>query len=99
MYSSENRNDAPSGLLLTVSGLKGIRVLESFTPTPEGAEAVSKTTKANVIKPVPGKQAAVTFGAGITTKELNLALLQSGLIGLGAAHGKQDTNTSSIQRC
>jgi hypothetical protein len=73
-----------------------VRVLESFTPTAKGAEPVSKTTKTNAIKPVPGKQAAVTFGAGLSTMELNTALLASGLISPGAAHGKQDPNTSLL---
>jgi hypothetical protein len=42
---------------------------------------------ANKIKPIPGKQAYVTFGVGVTTQELNNALDASGLMTMGAAHG------------
>ncbi|KAF2667920.1 FAD-binding domain-containing protein [Microthyrium microscopicum] len=81
------RNDAPSGIRLSVTDLKGIRILESFQPTPKGAESVDKTTKVNTIKPIAGKQAAVTIGAGITIDELNKALKPSNLYAIGAAHG------------
>jgi FAD/FMN-containing dehydrogenase len=79
------RNNAPSGLAIDVSNLGGITVQESFTPTPTGSAKPAKN--ANVIKPVAGKQAAVTIGAGITTQELNDALDKSGLVTVGAAHG------------
>jgi hypothetical protein len=82
-----SRNDAPSGVLLTVTGLKGARILESFTPSVNGAEPVDYKTVANTIKPVPGKQAAATFGGGVTADELNRELRKSGLYSLGAAHG------------
>lgn len=81
------RNDAPSGLSLQIGELKGIRVLESFTPTPEGAESVTCKTVANTIKRVEGKQAAATIGGGINIEELNKALKPSGLYAVGAAHG------------
>jgi hypothetical protein len=81
------RNDAPSGVLLVVSGLKGARVLESFTPSINGAEPVDYKTVTNVIKPSPDKQAAVTFGGGMTSNELNGELRKSGLYTVGAAHG------------
>ena len=42
---------------------------------------------ANQIAPSPDKQAAVTFGAGVTTQELNNALDPSLLFTMGAAHG------------
>jgi hypothetical protein len=83
------RNDAPSGLWLVVANLKGIRVLESFTPSEQGAIPVNYTQhpllSVNIIKPVPGKQAAVTFGVGLSTQELNDALHKSGLVTTGAA--------------
>ncbi|KAF2422409.1 FAD-binding domain-containing protein [Tothia fuscella] len=81
------RNDAPSGVLLTVSGLKGTRVLESFTPSLNGAEPVDYKTVANTIKPSADKQAAATFGGGVTADELNHVLRKSGLYSIGAAHG------------
>jgi hypothetical protein len=81
------RNDAPSGIRLTVTDIKGIRVLESFTPTAKGAEPVDSKTLANQIKPVTGKQAAATIGGGINIDELNNVLRKSGLYAVGAAHG------------
>ncbi|TLD36580.1 FAD-binding domain-containing protein [Venturia nashicola] len=82
------RNDAPSGLSLQVAELKGVRVLESFTPTPQGAESVTYKTVANTIKTVEGKQAAATIGGGVNIDELNKALKPSGLCAMGAAHGE-----------
>jgi hypothetical protein len=66
--------------------MKGVRVLESFIPTANGAESVNSATKVNVIKPDPKGQAAVTVGAGINIDELNKALAKSGLYAIGAAH-------------
>ena len=82
------RNDAPSGLLISVGGMKGIRILESFVATPEGAKPVDSKTAANVIRPKAGKQAAITIGAGINALEINTALLKSGLIIPTAAHSE-----------
>ncbi|KAF2402488.1 FAD-binding domain-containing protein [Trichodelitschia bisporula] len=79
------RNDAPSGLSLDVSLLGGVRVLESFTPTEKGAEKPGKAP--NTIVPVKGKQAAVTFGAGLSTQRLNNLIFPSKLLTMGAAHG------------
>jgi hypothetical protein len=62
-------------------------VLDSFTATGKGAAPVVSTIKANVIKPIPRKQAAVTVGAGINIDELNKELRKSGLYAIGAAHG------------
>jgi hypothetical protein len=81
------RNDAPSGLSLQIGELKGVRVMESFTPTPQGAEPITYKTLSNVIKPVVGKQAAATIGGGINIDDLNKALKPSGLYAIGAAHG------------
>jgi FAD/FMN-containing dehydrogenase len=79
------RNDALSGLTLDVSLLKGIKVLESFTPTEQGASKPGR--RPNTIIPVPGQQAAVTFGVGWSTQQLNNAIYPSRLFTIGAAHG------------
>jgi FAD/FMN-containing dehydrogenase len=79
------RNDAPTGLVIDVSLLGGIKALEEFTATEKGAER--PMGKANVITPKKGKQAAVTFGAGVSTQILNNQLHKSGLVTVGAAHG------------
>jgi hypothetical protein len=79
------RNDAPSGLTVDVSLLKGIKVLEEFKATAEGAAKPGKTI--NTIITVPGKQAAVTFGAGVSTQQLHNAVFPSKLFTIGAAHG------------
>jgi hypothetical protein len=81
------RNDAPSGVLLDVSGLKGVRALEQFNPSMKGAEPVDYKTATNIINPVQGKQAAVSFGAGMTGEALNRELRKSGLYTVSAAHG------------
>jgi hypothetical protein len=68
-----------------------VRVLQSYEPAAKGAEVVDYTSdpikSANRILPVPGKQAAVTFGSGVTTQELNDAIDPSLLFTMGAAHG------------
>lgn len=80
------RNDAPTGLTLSVSGLKGARVLSSFKPSTSGVAPVDSRTKPNAL-PVQSEQAYVTFGAGYNTRELNGLLAPSSLFTLGAAHG------------
>ena len=79
------RNNAPSGLSLDVSRLGGVKVLEDFTPSLTGAESPVKSV--NTIIPAVNKQAAVTFGVGISTQRLNNALHASKLFTMGAAHG------------
>ena len=69
-----------------MSLIRGIKALESFTPTAQGA---AKPGKLNKIVPVAGKQAAVTFGAGTSTQQLQNAFYPSKLFTIGAAHGKQ----------
>lgn len=85
------RNDAPTGLSLMVSNLKGVKVLTSFAPSEKGAAspdyAADPVAGANKITVVPGQQPAVTFGAGVSTQELHDALAPSGLFTMGAAHG------------
>src|ERR1700760_3391110 len=54
------RSTAASGLLIDLSLLNGIRVMESFTSTVEGAPSVKPGQKANVITPKLDLQPAVT---------------------------------------
>jgi hypothetical protein len=75
-------------LLINVSGLKGIRVLDSFSSFRNGTEPVNYQTQTNSIKLLSGQQAAATVGGGITLRELNQGLRVSGLYSIGAAHGK-----------
>lgn len=82
------RSDAGSGLIIDLSMLKGARVLESFTPTEQGAESVDYTSEANIITPNPDCQAAVTFGPAIAGLALNYAVALSGLFTLSGAAGK-----------
>jgi hypothetical protein len=49
---------------------------------------VNYKTAGNTIKPVPGKQAAITVGGGVNIDEANKVLRKSGLYALGAAHGE-----------
>lgn len=65
--------------------LKGINVLPEFVPTAEGAS--KPKGEGNTIIPVAGKQAAVTFGVGVTSQVLHNAVSQSKLLTIGAAHG------------
>jgi hypothetical protein len=46
----------------------------------------------NVVTPIKGVQAAVTFGVGISTQELNDAVHKSGLVTVGPAHGVSKSN-------
>lgn len=68
-----------------MSLLKGIKVLEGYQPTTQGVEKPPKAV--NTIKLVPGQQAAVTFGAGVSTQQLHNAVYPSKLLTIGAAHG------------
>ncbi|TLD19356.1 Mitochondrial intermediate peptidase [Venturia nashicola] len=79
------RNDAPTGLSLDTSLLKGINVIEEFVPTPAGAP--KPKGGGNAIVPVAGKQPAVTFGVGVTSQLLHDAVSRSKLLTIGAAHG------------
>ncbi|KAF4553900.1 FAD-binding domain-containing protein 44 [Elsinoe fawcettii] len=73
------RSDAGSGLLIDLSKLKGVRVMESYTPTRRGVEDLAFDTAVNTIKAKPGVQAAVTFGPGVAGFPLNAALANSSL--------------------
>jgi hypothetical protein len=81
------RNDAPSGILLDVGGMKGVRVVDGFVPTVKGADGVDWKTVTNVVERVEGREYAATFGAGVSYAELNKELAKSGLWTIGAAHG------------
>jgi hypothetical protein len=80
------RNDAPSGILLDVSGLKGAHLHEQFVARPEGVPRVNSNSVANVITHRQGS--AITFGGGMSTAEVNNALGGSGMWTVGAAHGE-----------
>lgn len=60
-------------------------MLEEFVPTAAGAAKPEGT--GNTIIPVPGKQAAVTFGVGVSSQLLHNAVSKSKLLTIGAAHG------------
>jgi hypothetical protein len=75
-----------------VSGLKGVRIQDSFTANNEGQEMVNYTTVTNVMPPVPGKQMYATIGAGWGNAALNRELAKSGLWALGASHGNLRSN-------
>jgi hypothetical protein len=125
--TSGYRNDAPSGLLLGLSGLTGVRVEQTFTPTAQGQPRVGGTAPApapmagmagmagmkrsphgpdgDMPKPVttpagpavgPAPAApkdgklpyAVTFGAGVTTQQMNDKIAAQGIFTNGAEHGE-----------
>lgn len=65
--------------------LKGINVVPEFIPTAEGAPKPKGA--GNVIEPVAGKQAAVTFGVGVSSQLLHNAVSKSKLVTVSAAHG------------
>ncbi|KAH6720615.1 hypothetical protein BKA61DRAFT_652022 [Leptodontidium sp. MPI-SDFR-AT-0119] len=79
------RSDAGSGLLIDLSLLKGVRVLESFQPTEEGAESPDNSGVPNVIVPKEGVQSAVTFGPAVAGLALNYAVNASGLLTMSGA--------------
>jgi FAD/FMN-containing dehydrogenase len=82
------RNDAPNGLWLDVSNLLGVRVLESFQPTEQGQPDPDPSGKVNGITPIPGTQAAATFGPGLSAVELNQALKASKVFAISGAARK-----------
>jgi FAD binding domain len=70
------RNDAPSGLSLDCSQLRGVKVLSHFEATKEGASSVVPNTMANIITSF-GNQPAVTFGVGNNGGMVNAAIKES----------------------
>lgn len=99
------RSDAGSGLLLDLSFLRGIKVHESFVATETGTDRLGHIEKPNVITPVPGVQAAVTFGPAAAGLYLNYALDPSGLFTVSGAAGKckqdatRDTRQYALSYC
>jgi hypothetical protein len=73
---------------MDLSNMGGINVLNSFSPSTSGAANVDPDAPVKTIAPTAGQQTAVTFGAGVSTQELNDALDPSGLLAIGAAYGK-----------
>jgi len=92
------RSDAGSGLLLDLSFLRGIKVHESFVTTEGGTDRLDHTAKTNVITPVPGVQAAVTFGPAAAGLYLNYGLDLSGLFTVSGAAGKFKDKTRHAKR-
>jgi FAD/FMN-containing dehydrogenase len=80
------RNDAPSGLLLPVTGLRGIRLSPDYTPTKEGVAPLDSNPTVGAFSYVPGKQAVATVGGGVSATDLLLAIVPYGMITLTAAH-------------
>ncbi|UQC87185.1 isoamyl alcohol oxidase [Colletotrichum lupini] len=83
------RSDAGSGLIIDLSLMNKVNVLDSFTPTMDGAASPEYSIDApNVINPQQGVQAAVTFQPGVAGLALNYAVSPSGLFTVsGAAAG------------
>ncbi|KAL1592216.1 hypothetical protein SLS59_009872 [Nothophoma quercina] len=73
------RSDAGSGLLLDLSLFQGAEVLSSYTATKEGRPLLGLTTESNVITPIEGQQAAVSFGPAVAGLPLNYVVAPSGL--------------------
>ncbi|RDW74888.1 hypothetical protein BP6252_06030 [Coleophoma cylindrospora] len=84
-HDQQGRSDAGSGLLIDLSQLRSVRVLESFTPTQEGVESPDPNVGPNVITPIPGVQAAVTFGPAVAGLALNYAVSPSNLFTVSGA--------------
>ncbi|TID27798.1 Low-affinity potassium transport protein [Venturia nashicola] len=85
------RNDATSGLGLSVGDIKGIRLSKKFTANATGVPALGPNEKAEKMTMAAGDEAFVTFGAGMSTQLINNAIAPSGLFTLGAAHGEVAT--------
>ncbi|TID25732.1 hypothetical protein E2P81_ATG03523 [Venturia nashicola] len=68
------KDNAPNGLALHIIGLKGILVLDFFTPPSAGAKAVDCEIGGNKSTPFVGKQAAVAISDGIAIAELSKVL-------------------------
>jgi FAD/FMN-containing dehydrogenase len=87
-HDYHGRNDAPSGLSLDVSQLRGVRVSPSFIPTEHGAKSPVPGMQVEVINQVPGQQPAVTFGAGVVGSEINRAIKSNKLFIVSGGAGK-----------
>ena len=78
------RNDAPSGLSLVTTGLKGVQISTDFTPTIQGVPSINNSATAEPLR--TPSECFVTFGVGYNTGELNKILSRSKIVTLGAAH-------------
>lgn len=87
-HDQEGRSDAGSGLIIDLSNLRGVRVLESFEPTEQGAESPDPNSLPNIIVPKEGVQAAVTFGPAVAGLALNYAVYNSSLWTISGAAGE-----------
>lgn len=81
------RSTAGSGLLIDLSLLGGVRLSESFTPTMTGGEDLDHSAEPNVIDPIPGVQAAVTYGPAVAGLALNYATAKSNLFVVSGTAG------------
>jgi FAD/FMN-containing dehydrogenase len=77
-HDYQGRNDAPSGLSLDVSQLRGIRLDAAFSATAAGVD-LQPGVPVEKIQVQEGQIPAVTFGVGIVGSELNYALKSHGL--------------------
>jgi FAD/FMN-containing dehydrogenase len=77
------RNDAPNGISIVTTNLKGVRISTNYTPTMQGVPAINNSTPQPLRAP---SDAWVTFGVGYNTGELNKILSHSKIVTLGAAH-------------
>jgi len=78
-HDYHGRNDAPSGLSLDISQLRGVTVTPDFKATAQGATSPVPGEPVAKVKMVAGKQAAVTYGAGVIGSELNKAIKENGV--------------------
>jgi FAD/FMN-containing dehydrogenase len=76
-HDYQGRNDAPSGLSLDVSQLRGVKLDSSFTPTVQCVDLVPGRPVEQT-QMIDGKTPAVTFGVGIVGSELNNAVKSNG---------------------
>jgi FAD/FMN-containing dehydrogenase len=91
------KNDAPSGLNLDVSQLRGVRLSPSFTPTAEGVRSVEPGKPVEIIQQIPGQQPAVTFGVGVIGSELNRAIKANKLFVVTGGAGSNNQHNLRLQ--
>lgn len=82
------RSDAGSGLMIDLSLFQGAHVMESYTPTKEGLPLLALDAEPNVITPIDGVQAAVSFGPAVAGLPLNYVVSPSGLFTVSGGAGK-----------
>ncbi|CAG9990958.1 unnamed protein product [Clonostachys byssicola] len=82
-HDEVGRNTAGSGLIIDISLLKSARVSTSYNATVDGVPNLEADEEPQVIEPLPGAQAVVTFNPAFNGLELNKALAQSDLFYVG----------------